>query len=139
MLFLLDFRWYPVVAAVALLAGIYGTYHGYRWADRSAQVKQLERTVAQANATIEALQETARRANQAAASYAERESQAQEDAAQTRELIDALAEPDVEVCVLREADVQRLRDIAVRAGGRQGGTARAPLDIRVTRGRTTSP
>jgi multidrug resistance efflux pump len=138
-MWLLDFRWYPIVGSVALLALLFGFWQGHNAADRSAQVKQLEQTVATANATIAALEENTRRANAAAAAYSQRESQAQEDLAETRELIDALAEPDVEVCVLRDADVQRLREIAVRASRSGNHTSRTPLNVRVTRPGASSP
>lgn len=123
----------------SLLGGAFCVYEGYQWADRSAEVKHLEQTVATANATIAALEENTRRANAAAAAYSQRESQAQEDLAETRELIDALAEPDPGVCTIRDADMQRLRAIALRASRSGNHTNRTPVDIRVTRPGASSP
>jgi ATPase subunit of ABC transporter with duplicated ATPase domains len=131
MLWLFEPRWWITSTVLMALAGAYGVYHGYQWADRSAEIAALKSDVAAHAATIAALRKRAASDAAAVNAYSQREQLANEALTDMQEAIDALdaskaALPAADVCRLAGDDLRVLRDLATRAAGDHPGTPARP-------------
>ncbi|MHB2169976.1 hypothetical protein [Alsobacter sp. R-9] len=137
---------YKAAAVLALLAGFCGAswLHGYRTADRSAQIE----VQAAAIKSLEAARDEYRRQAEAARSIAQKAAEREQEAdAESDRLRDEIARyvrdreqsPPPAECRLSDDDARRLRDLGSAASSAPGRPARGPLDIRPPRASAESP